>query len=102
MQFSGTPSYMAPEIFQKRAYDEKIDVFAFGTLLWELFSRKVPYEGLEPSDIMQKVVKEDSLSTFGVPKKISQLVADCRTLDPKKRPGFDYIVDALKNNNIIL
>ena len=102
MQFSGTPSYMAPEIFQKRAYDEKIDVFAFGTLLWELFGRKVPYEGLEPSDIMQKVVKEDQLSTFGIPKKIAQLVTECRAYDPKKRPNFDYIVDALKNNNIIL
>lgn len=36
MQFSGTPSYMAPELFQKKSYDEKVDVFAFGTLLWEL------------------------------------------------------------------
>jgi len=97
MQFSGTPCYMAPEIFQKRAYDEKIDVFAFGTLIWELFSRKVPFEGLEPADVMQKVLREDQLSTVGVPKKISQLVSECRTTDPKKRPGFDYIVDVLNN-----
>ena len=24
MQFSGTPSYLAPEVYQKKAYDEKI------------------------------------------------------------------------------
>ena len=41
MQYAGTPSYMAPELFQKRRYDEKVDVFAFGTLLWELVERKV-------------------------------------------------------------
>lgn len=55
MQFSGTPVYMAPELFQKKSYDEKVDVFAFGTLLWELVARDVPYEGLEPADIKEKV-----------------------------------------------
>lgn len=55
MQFSGTPSYMAPELFKKKSYDEKVDVFAFGTLLWELVCREVPYDGLDPSDIKDKV-----------------------------------------------
>jgi hypothetical protein len=27
---------MAPELFMKKSYDLKVDVFAFGTLLWEL------------------------------------------------------------------
>jgi hypothetical protein len=36
---------MAPELFQKKAYSYKIDTFAFGTLLWEIFKREVPYEG---------------------------------------------------------
>lgn len=39
MQFAGTPTYMAPELFQKKSYDEKVDVFAFGTMLWELATR---------------------------------------------------------------
>jgi hypothetical protein len=28
-------------------YDETIDVFAFGALLWELVAREVPYDGLD-------------------------------------------------------
>lgn len=91
MQFSGTPTYMAPEIFQKRAYDEKIDVFAYGTLLWEIFTRKVPFEGLEPADIMQKVLRDDPLSMMGVPKKLVELINDCRMVDPKKRPSMEKI-----------
>lgn len=51
-RFSGTPNYMAPELYLKKAYDQSVDVFAFGTLLYELFAREVPYEGLEHSDIM--------------------------------------------------
>ena len=42
---------MAPELFQKRQYDESVDVFAFGTMLWELVWREVPNDGLDPVDI---------------------------------------------------
>ena len=46
---------MAPELYLKKAYDSSVDIFAYGTLLYELFAREVVYEGLEPLDIMQKV-----------------------------------------------
>mgnify|MGYP001950233119 CR=1 FL=1 len=101
MKFGGTPAYMAPEIFQKRAYDKKIDVFAFGTLLWEIFSRKVPFEGLEPSDVMQKIMAEEQLSMSGIPKRIAQLINECRAMDPKKRPDFKYIVEALNEITVL-
>ena len=55
MQFAGTPHYMAPELFAKRKYDEKVDVFAFGTLLWEIIERKVPFDGCDAAEIRQKV-----------------------------------------------
>jgi serine/threonine protein kinase len=51
MQYAGTPTYMAPELFQKRAYDQSVDVFAFGCLLWEIINREVPNDGLDPQDI---------------------------------------------------
>lgn len=37
MQFSGTPTYMAQQLFLKRAYNESVDIFALGTLLYELY-----------------------------------------------------------------
>ena len=53
-QFSGTPAYMAPELYLKKAYDEKVDIFAFGTLIWEIMARKIPYDGYEISEIKTK------------------------------------------------
>ena len=100
MQFSGTPSYMAPEIFAKKSYDKKIDVFAFGTLVWEIFSRQVPFEGLEPVDVMQKILKEENLPMLNIPKKIVQLINECRATDPNKRPNFEYIIDFLDNSYV--
>ena len=61
MQYAGTPCYMAPELFQKRQYNEKVDVFAFGTLLWETIERKVPFDGFEPAEIRAKVESGEPL-----------------------------------------
>lgn len=79
MQFSGTPAYMAPELFQKRQYDDKVDVFAFGTLLWELASREVPYDGLDAADIRAKVEKDEPLKApNGIDPRVAQLIKECR------------------------
>ena len=47
MQFAGTPNYMAPELFQKKNYNESVDVFAFGALMWAILSAQVPFDGLD-------------------------------------------------------
>ena len=39
---TGTPSYMAPEIFQKH-YNIQTDIFAFGVTMYELFTGTKPY-----------------------------------------------------------
>lgn len=69
MQFSGTPTYMAPELFEKRAYNESVDVFALGTLFFELYAGEVPYHGLDPQDIKTKVLKDSSLPSKLTVKK---------------------------------
>lgn len=60
-QFSGTPAYMAPEIYKKKSYDEKVDIFAFGCLLYELVQRDPPFSHLEPDDIKHMVTKGEPL-----------------------------------------
>lgn len=45
MSFIGTVSYMAPEIIRNELCSEKIDVWAFGVVLWELITFELPYKG---------------------------------------------------------
>lgn len=98
MQFSGTPAYMAPELFRRQAYDESIDVYAFGTLLWEIISRDIPYDGLDPQDIRDRVLRGDTALpiTYSFPKKFSELIDECRSAVPSNRPSFRSIQERLK------
>ena len=71
--------YVVVELFQKRLYDEKVDVFAFGSLLWELVAREVPYDGLDVGDIRAKVERDEPLKIpYGTDPRLGQLIHECR------------------------
>ena len=54
---AGTPNYMAPELFLSKPFSASVDVFAFGVLLNEIWSREVPWDGYQPFDIREKVAR---------------------------------------------
>lgn len=38
---------MAPEVLQNKPYDESADVYSFGIVLWELYTREEPFKDLQ-------------------------------------------------------
>jgi len=58
-----------------------VDVFAFGSLLWEIINREVPYDGLDPQDIAAKVVQGEKLKDHAIAQidvRLADLVEACR------------------------
>lgn len=51
-QTIGTPFYMAPEIFNVNKYDEKVDLWSLGIVLYILLTGKAPYYGKEDKIII--------------------------------------------------
>lgn len=47
-EIPGTPSYMAPEMFDGARGDERSDVYALGVTLYRLYSGHYPYGEIEP------------------------------------------------------
>ena len=91
-QFAGTPCYMAPELFDRKFYDDKVDIFAFGTVVWEIYTQKIPYFNCEALEIKQKVTKgEELICSSIVPKQIASLIEKCRRVKPSERPSFSDI-----------
>ncbi|CAJ1367476.1 unnamed protein product [Effrenium voratum] len=59
MQWAGTAPYMAPELFQKRRYDQSVDVFAFGTMIWEVASGEIPHANMDVADIAHRAATKE-------------------------------------------
>ena len=74
MQFSGTPVYMSQQLFSKKPYDKSVDIFALGTLFYEIYTGQIPYNGLDPADIKEKLMKDSRLPLKGdIPKPVLDL-----------------------------
>jgi serine/threonine protein kinase len=46
MSFAGTVAWMAPEAIKEVECSEKVDIWSFGVVLWELLTCEVPYDGM--------------------------------------------------------
>jgi protein phosphatase len=51
MENPGTPSFMAPELFEGKMADITTDVYAAGVTLYYLLTRKYPYGEIEPFQV---------------------------------------------------
>ena len=95
---AGTPNYMAPELFLAKAYSTPVDVFAFGVLLNELFTREVPWDGYQPIDIKEKVVEGQRPRTATTtPRACESLLHRCWHQDAKLRPPFGQVEQTLRD-----
>jgi serine/threonine-protein kinase len=41
---TGTPNYMAPEVVRRKATDRRLDIYAFGASIYELFAFELPWQ----------------------------------------------------------
>ncbi|CAG9583673.1 putative serine/threonine protein kinase [Leishmania major strain Friedlin] len=92
--FCGTPYYVAPEIWRRRPYSKKADMFSLGVLLYELLTLKRPFDGEDIEEVMHKTLAglydplPDSIS-----KEMQTIVSALLQSEPKKRPSSKTLLN---------
>ncbi len=100
----GTPYYMAPEQALGQGVDARVDVYAMGVIIYEVFAGSLPFQGesfmgiltqhitTEPEPVAQRAAKAGRT----LPPGLAEVIARCLAKDPEKRyRSMDELVNAL-------
>ena len=98
----GTPHWMAPELFEGGKYDSRVDVYAYGIILWEMLTEETPFKGRCPVQIMAAVctMHERPMMPLNVPKQLEELVRLCWSQTPEERPTFKTIYKLFRDKKV--
>ncbi|MGE5835187.1 MAG: protein kinase domain-containing protein, partial [Acidobacteriota bacterium] len=79
----GTLHYMAPEQIEGRPADARTDIFAFGTLLYQMLTGRRAFEGASTAALMAAILREEPPRVH--PHEIGRIVRRCLAKDPLGR-----------------
>ncbi|XP_043286954.1 mitogen-activated protein kinase kinase kinase 12 isoform X2 [Venturia canescens] len=93
MTFAGTVAWMAPEIIRNEPCSEKVDIWSYGVVLWELLSGEIPYKDVDSSAIIWGVGNNSLHLPIPAswPEGFGYLIELCWKAEPRKRPSFGLI-----------
>lgn len=93
----GTPIYMAPEVIENSHYSNKIDVFSYSIILYQLLTENEPYydaERLNAFTLLKNVAGgvRPTICPCEINSQFMKLLERCWSGDPDNRPSFIQIV----------
>ncbi|XP_061916220.1 mitogen-activated protein kinase kinase kinase 10 isoform X1 [Entelurus aequoreus] len=93
MSAAGTYAWMAPEVIKLSLFSKSSDVWSFGVLLWELLTGEVPYREIDSLAVAYGVaINKLTLPIPSTcPEPFAQLLAECWSPNPHRRPSFTSI-----------
>ncbi|MFN8381872.1 MAG: serine/threonine-protein kinase [Anaerolineales bacterium] len=96
----GTPDYMSPEQIEGQRGDQRTDIYALGTILYEMLAGRVPFTGDTNMAIMAQhlnsVAPRLDRVNASISSELAAIVAKCLSRDPEQRyTDMTAFVDAL-------
>jgi serine/threonine protein kinase len=97
---TGSLPFMAPEVWNRQPYNEKVDVYSFAILLWQILSLEIPYLELayDLNDFTKQVMIEGHRPTIDQkwPEKLQSLLRKAWSKDMDTRPSMNEVCAILK------
>lgn len=87
---------MPPESILYGKFSTKTDIWAFGVLLWEIFTfGQQPYPGLVNEEVI-KCVERGAHPVIPPACPVARMMKNCWKHSPRSRPSFKAILASLK------
>ena len=90
--YCGTPEYVSPEMLRKIGYDEKIDIWALGVLLFEMLAGYAPFSANSKEDLYSNVLKVKINWPNDFPPLAKDLVMKILRFEPSERISIDEML----------
>lgn len=85
----GTASYMSPEQARGKQVDGRSDIFSFGTVLYQMFTGKLPFVGENYVDVIAFILHQEPQSMTDsvpeLPRELESIVRKCLRKDREER-----------------
>ncbi len=87
---TGTPNYMAPEVVRRRSTDHRLDIYAFGASVYEMFTGELPWKrGANGQAAMthgtEKLPPIEAKAP-SIEPRLARAIMRCLEPDPANRP----------------
>lgn len=99
-EISGTPRYMAPELWEGRAASGAVDVWALGAIAYELASGRHPVREVRGIEELRIEICFGSIRELEAPHLaplVRALIMRCLARDPAARPSMSEVVRVLRD-----
>eukprot|EP00775_Hariotina_reticulata_P012693 gene12693-12824_t len=94
----GTITHMSPERLTSGRMSPAADVFAFGVMMWEVWTGKSAFKGMHFGQVCQAVVMQDARPDVpaDMPLEYHELMVRCWAREPFQRPTMTEVLQTLQ------
>lgn len=103
-ELGDTPLHEAPELLEAQSYNNKVDVYSFGMLVYQVFCASYPEYDTDDQEAIhaQIVLGNRPPLPKTIPRRYRKLISKCWSGNPTERPSFKAIVIDLMKSKYIL
>ncbi len=87
----GTSVYMSPEQAEGKNVDARSDIFAFGSVLYEMVTGRRAFEGSSRIATLSAILQQEPKPVTGLPPELEKIIARCLRKDRDRR--FQHAAD---------